>query len=184
MKRLGFWNRVRCVFTGIKKARPAPKTRREIAEQARTTANRPSTKRGYVINQSGRASCVGRTLGEIVGEITIERGAKMEKRIGDFDQYWIAQIYHNAKTMAAFVDAVHEAGLDRETCTGIWHCIDAAIDVQPVAPQKSEESPTKSPNTAMDEIMFSKNVLHSVCDSDHAVKAFCDYVTAQRQAGA
>ena len=133
-------------------------------------------------------------MGEIVGEITIERGAKMEKRIGDFDQYWIAQIYHNAKTMAAFVDAVHEAGLDRETCTGIWHCIDAAIDVQPVAPQKSEESPTKSPNTGSlliaPELLetyikpFSKNVLHSVCDSDHAVKAFCDYVTAQRQAGA
>jgi hypothetical protein len=46
LKRLGFWSRVRCLFTGVRKARPAPKTRREIKEQARTTANRPSTKRG------------------------------------------------------------------------------------------------------------------------------------------
>jgi hypothetical protein len=76
----------------------------------------------------------------------------MVKRIGDFDQYWIAQIYHNTKTMAAFVGAVHEAGLDRETCTGIWHCIDAAIDAQPVAPQKESESPTKSPNSIKAEI--------------------------------
>ena len=74
-------------------------------------------------------------------------------KTSEIDPYWIASMYHNGKTMAEFVQALHDVGLTKDESTILWRIIDAAIDIQPDRDTKAHRAePERAPNNARDAI--------------------------------
>ena len=68
-------------------------------------------------------------------------------KTSEIDPYWIASMYHNGKTMAEFVQALHDVGLTKDESTILWRIIDAAIDIQPDRDTKAHRAePERAPN--------------------------------------
>ena len=93
-------------------------------------------------------------------------------------------MYHNGKTMAEFVQALHDVGLTKDESTILWRIIDAAIDIQPDRDTKAHRAePERAPNNARDAIAFLQRALEDRMvhvgqfDQGH-VRAFLKQATA------
>ena len=102
-------------------------------------------------------------------------------KTSEIDPYWIASMYHNGKTMAEFVQALHDVGLTKDESTILWRIIDAAIDIQPDRDTKAHRAePERAPNNARDAIAFLQRAVDARIDDNwlKEVRAFLKQATA------